>query len=255
MKKYLFLFFAFVLINAKVFSQLPDLPSASTTYDPQILPAGSYVIGMDNTTQANGVLFNLKAYGLVVHLLNSNIRVRWVIRPAKLKDEIDFSVVVAQRMITSATSTTTSISRNITISAGSTIGTLTTAVGVVVGMKISGQNAIPPNVHVVAISGNTITLSNEVTSALSNKSSLYDTLQYSSLVMSVLTDKAGYDNYYNKNNSDKIEVYDIQIGGMSFINLAEINNEEYDNRLSTIIFISVVYGACLIFYFYKRLKQ
>ena len=174
MKKYLFLFFAFALINAKVFSQLPDLPSASTTYDPQILPAGSYVIGMDNTTQANGVLFNLKAYGLVVHLLNSNIRVRWVIRPAKLKDEIDFSVVGAQRMITSATSTTNLISRNITISAGSTIGTLTSAAGVVVGMKISGQNAIPPNVYVVAISGNNITLSNEVTSALSNKSVDFD---------------------------------------------------------------------------------
>ena len=101
MKKYLFLIFAFAFINAKVFSQLPDLPSASTTYDPQILPTGSYVIGMDNTTQANGVLFNLKAYGLVVHLLNNNIRVRWVIRPAKLKDEIDFSVVGTQRMITS----------------------------------------------------------------------------------------------------------------------------------------------------------
>jgi hypothetical protein len=101
----------------------------------------------------------------------------------------------------------------------------------------------------------TFSISSSRYSALSNKSKLYDTLQYSSLVMSVLTDKAGYDNYYNKNNSDKIEVYDIQIGGMSFINLAEINNKEYDNRLSTIFFISIVYGACLIFYFYKRLKK
>ncbi len=91
--------------------------------------------------------------------------------------------------------------------------------------------------------------------ALSKKSKLYDTLQYSSLVMNVITDKQGYDIYYNKNNSDKIEVYDIQIGGTSFINLAEVNNEEYDKRLATIIFISIVYGVCLIFYFYKRMTE
>ena len=101
----------------------------------------------------------------------------------------------------------------------------------------------------------TFSISSSRYSALSKKSSLYDTLQYSGLVMTIFTDKEGYDGYYNKNDSDKIEVYDIQIGGKSFINLAEVNSKEYDSRFSTIIFISIVYGICLIFYFYKRLNE
>src|SRR5438552_9643682 len=113
----------FALIQVTAFSQLPDLPSSATSYDVQSMPAGSYVIGMDNTTQANGVLFNLKAYGLVVHLLNNNIRVRWIIKPGKIKDAIDFSVN-AQRMVTAGTSTTTKRTYNITIGAGSSVGTL-----------------------------------------------------------------------------------------------------------------------------------
>lgn len=101
----------------------------------------------------------------------------------------------------------------------------------------------------------TFSISSSRYSALSKTSNLYDTLQYSGLVMNVFTDQEGYDRYYNKNNSNKIEVYDIQIGGTSFINLAEVNSKEYNSRLSTMIFISIVYGICLIFYFYKRMQE
>ena len=66
----------------------------------QTLPAGSYVIAMDNTLQSNNVIgagvFNLKTYGLIVHLLNYNVKLKWVIRAGKLKDEADFTAMAEQ---------------------------------------------------------------------------------------------------------------------------------------------------------------
>ena len=40
----------------------------------------------------SGANFNLKAYGLLVHLLNNNVKLKWIIKPGKLKDANDFSV-------------------------------------------------------------------------------------------------------------------------------------------------------------------
>lgn len=91
--------------------------------------------------------------------------------------------------------------------------------------------------------------------AIPDKFKLYDTLQYSDLVMSVFTDKTGLGNYRNKDNTDKIEVYNIEIGETSFINLNRINKKEHANRKSTIIFISVAYCVALIFYFRQRKKK
>lgn len=63
----------------------------------QTLPAGSYVIPMDNTLQQNtSGKFNLKAYGLVVHLLNNNISLKWVMRAGKAKDAVDFTANAEQ---------------------------------------------------------------------------------------------------------------------------------------------------------------
>lgn len=68
-----------------------DLPAPGANL--QTLPAGSYIIAMDNTNQANQAgNFNLRAYGLIVHLLNNNVRVRWVITAGKAKDANDISV-------------------------------------------------------------------------------------------------------------------------------------------------------------------
>jgi hypothetical protein len=36
--------------------------------------------------------FNLKTYGLLVYLLNNNVKLKWVIRPGKTKDAVDFTV-------------------------------------------------------------------------------------------------------------------------------------------------------------------
>jgi hypothetical protein len=52
---------------------------------------------MDNTLQVNNSGdFNLKAYGLVVYLLNNNVHVKWSIRAGKAKDGIDFTASAEQ---------------------------------------------------------------------------------------------------------------------------------------------------------------
>ena len=62
----------------------------------QTVPAGSFVIAMDNSLQArdqvSGVYgkFNLKTYGLIVHLLNNSVKLKWSIAAGKIKDSIDF---------------------------------------------------------------------------------------------------------------------------------------------------------------------
>lgn len=84
---------------------------------------------------------------------------------------------------------------------------------------------------------------------------LYDTLQYSDLVISVFTDKTGVENYRNKDSNDKIEVYNIQIGETSFIDLNRINKQEYYNRRSTIIFISAAYCFAWVYYYRHRKKK
>lgn len=113
--------------------------------------------------------FNLNAYGLLVRLLNYDKRLKWVIKPAKMKDDIDFSVM-ANRMSTTANTNTVSLNRDFTITAGSNIGTISDATNIVPGMKVSGDGNIPPNAHIRAISGTTITLSNEAIGDLTNKS-------------------------------------------------------------------------------------
>ncbi|MBI5858507.1 MAG: T9SS type A sorting domain-containing protein [Sphingobacteriales bacterium] len=100
MKKTLLFFVLFAITIADISAQLPDLPSGgATSYGRQTLPVGSYIIAMDNLNQRtgnSGSTFNLRAYGAVVHLLNNNIKVKWVIRPGKAKDGIDFTVTNTQ---------------------------------------------------------------------------------------------------------------------------------------------------------------
>jgi hypothetical protein len=79
----------FVMLRST--AQNTDLPSPTPNL--QTLPANSYVIAMDNTNQKNNAnVFNYKAYGLIVHLLNNNKKVKWVITAGKAKDATDISV-------------------------------------------------------------------------------------------------------------------------------------------------------------------
>jgi len=131
-----------------------DLPNPAANL--QTLPAGSFVIAMDNTNQADGSgKFNLKAYGLIVHLLNYHVKVKWVIKAGKAKDGIDFT----------ATADTlspyyTTVSRKITTTNGSTTATVDNASGLVTGMKVTSTTyGIQFGTTITNISGTTITLS------------------------------------------------------------------------------------------------
>ena len=92
MKKTVLSILSFTLIALAVNGQ--DLPNPPANL--QTLPVGSYVIPMDNTLQNNVALgsngkFNLRAYGLICHLLNYNVKIKWVIKSGKAKDAADFT--------------------------------------------------------------------------------------------------------------------------------------------------------------------
>jgi hypothetical protein len=79
-----------------------DLPSPAANL--VTLTSGSYVIPMGHTHQLNASgYFNLKSYGLIIHLLNNNVKIKWVIKAGKAKDGIDFSVN-AERLLPSTSS-------------------------------------------------------------------------------------------------------------------------------------------------------
>lgn len=83
--------FALIKVNA----QNTDLPNPNNNI--KVLPAGSFVIAMDKTYQATSGYFNLKAYGLLVNLMNGGIRLRWIIDSGKVHNGTDISVA-AERM-------------------------------------------------------------------------------------------------------------------------------------------------------------
>ena len=75
-------------------AQNPDLPPAIAS--PVLAPVGTLVLAMDNANQGNGNAFNVKAYGLAVHLLNNKVPLRWIIRSGKGKDEADFTALATR---------------------------------------------------------------------------------------------------------------------------------------------------------------
>jgi hypothetical protein len=87
-------FFTFLLSLTILTSKSQDLPNPPANL--QTLPAGSFVIAMDNSLQSDDQpvgfygKFNLKTYGLLVHLLNNNVKLKWSIAAGKIKDGVDF---------------------------------------------------------------------------------------------------------------------------------------------------------------------
>ncbi len=87
-KKVFMIILTLIIGNYAISQDLPNPPNNNVT-----LTSGSYVIAMDNNYQLGSTgYFNLKAYGLVVYLLNNNVPVKWAILSNKVKDGIDFSV-------------------------------------------------------------------------------------------------------------------------------------------------------------------
>lgn len=97
----------FILIYANASAQ-NDLPVPPANY--QFIPAGSFIIPMDNNYQsivpAGQAPFNLKAYGLVNSLLQNGIPVKWIINSNKQRDDIDLTALaerIAPGFIAAAT--------------------------------------------------------------------------------------------------------------------------------------------------------
>ena len=101
-----------------------------------------------------------------------------------------------------------------------------------------------------SISGSSFTA---ITNDLSSE--LYDTLQYSELVVTIYTDKYGFKNYLNKENIDKIKVFGIKVGSRSYIDLKDINAEEKKGRISFLIFSAIAYIIFLIIHLYRVIRM
>ena len=86
--------FALCLFALAISAQAPPNPVPAQ----ENIQAGALVIPMDNVNQGNagGTTFNLRAYGLANLLLQNNIPVKWAIKPAKSKDDVDFSASVTR---------------------------------------------------------------------------------------------------------------------------------------------------------------
>lgn len=158
----------FAILPHTVTAQNTDLPNPTANL--QTAPAGTLVIAMDNTNQANPGYFNLKAYGLAVTLMNSNKNLRWIIKAGKAKDAVDFTVN-AQSITTPVVVTATS---RISVTNGSTAANVNSIVGtLVVGMKITAQGVAAGTTIASITNGAHIVLSAAATSTQTNKNATY----------------------------------------------------------------------------------
>ena len=96
-RKYLL---AFTLSLFVIVTRGQDIPVAVPNLE--TIPSGSLVIPMDNTHQATAAgMFNLKAYGFVIDLLNHSYPLKWIISAGKAHDAIDFTAT-AERLLPTA---------------------------------------------------------------------------------------------------------------------------------------------------------
>jgi hypothetical protein len=91
--------------------------------------------------------------------------------------------------------------------------------------------------------------------AIIDRQKLYDTLQYSELVMQVFTDENGYHDYFEKRDNDKIKVYGIKIGNKSYMSFDNINKKERGRRISILIYFSVAYCIFLLIHLLRVLRM
>lgn len=89
---------AVMMVCALFAATIPAQAPPNPVPPPETIEAGALVIPMDNVNQGNaaGTTFNLRAYGLANLLLQNNVPVKWVIKPGKSKDDVDFSANVTR---------------------------------------------------------------------------------------------------------------------------------------------------------------
>ena len=172
-----------LMLCGRVMAQNTDLPNPDANL--QTAPAGTLVIAMDNTNQAKPGYFNLKAYGLVVTLLNNDRKLRWVITAGKAKNGTDISVPaysVTNPVVVTAGS-------KITLTAGSSVASVHTIIGTLqVGMAVTATG-VPVGTTIQSINSATqITLS---ANAVSNQSNINVAYAINAYPVSTYNFKAG----------------------------------------------------------------
>lgn len=172
-KKALALVAAFIGVSNMSVAQNTDLPNPDANL--RTAPAGSIIIAMDNTNQGNAGIFNLKAYGLVVTLMNNYTRLRWVITAGKGKDGSDITVpafsITHPTLVTAAS--------KITVSTGSRNAVVNNIVGTLqVGMKITAPGVTAGTTIQSINSATQITLSANAISNQTNKDADYQINTY-----------------------------------------------------------------------------
>ena len=164
---------ALCAVSVNVQAQNTDLPNPDPNL--QTAPAGTLVIAMDNINQAKPGYFNLKAYGLVVTLMNNDKNLRWVITAGKAKNGTDISVPaysVTNPVVVTAGS-------KITLTAGSPVASVHTITGTLqVGMAVT-VTGVPVGTTIQSINSATqITLSANAVSNQSNRDAVYQINTY-----------------------------------------------------------------------------
>ncbi len=92
--------FVCMLLANTTQAQNTDLPGPVSNL--QSAPVGTWVIPMDSLNYVSSN-FNMKCYGLIVHLLNNGVDLQWVIRAGKQHNEIDFTTNAKKILPTAAT--------------------------------------------------------------------------------------------------------------------------------------------------------
>lgn len=80
---------------------------------------------------------------------------------------------------------------------------------------------------------------------------LAEKLKSCEAIMNIYTDKEGYQNYYKKDDDNKIEVFELEIGNRNYINIADINIEEGKGKNLFLYIISIAFLFFLIIHFYR----
>lgn len=121
--------------------------------------------------------------------------------------------------------------------------------------QVPAKSTVPDAIEFEDENRKTFIISGTRYRAIRKNSRLYDTLQYGNIAMTILTDKVGYANYYIKDKTKPIEVYDVVLGQTSFIDLNKANRFEYSRHILVLISYSAVYIVCLAVYLNSRRKM
>lgn len=82
-------------------------------------------------------------------------------------------------------------------------------------------------------------------------SELNEKLKFSETIMTIYTDKVGYENYLKKDNSNRIKVFELEIGNKKYINIENINDNRRKSNYQLLFIFSLLYLVFLIIHFFR----